>query len=92
MATASLFTILALAGHESRHAMTLDIGGAYLNAVMCEYREERWVPLSPWGKTPIGGLLHGPGSGLRGDMKFPSSSSAASLQGFGQEAETDEGR
>ena len=34
VATASLFTILALAGHESRHAMTLDIGGAYLNAIM----------------------------------------------------------
>ena len=34
VATASLYTILALAGHESRHAITLDIGGAYLNAVM----------------------------------------------------------
>ena len=36
VATASLFTILALAGHEHRHAMTLDIGGAYLNASMPE--------------------------------------------------------
>ena len=37
VATSAVFAVAAIAAQERRHVMTMDIGGAYLNASMKEH-------------------------------------------------------